>query len=165
MNAIYGFFAQLMSLLISPFVALCNGNYAIAIFAFTIIINVLFLPANFKQQKASAQQARLRHKMEKLKSWYPGDEYCDVIGADTYDIEINHKLYRKISRITNALKPFCLHECGQNPTADDFRKRPWSYFMTWHTEYLTDRNSDKALYDLYNSDSIITLDELHKTEP
>lgn len=67
MNAIYGFFAQLMSLLISPFVALCNGNYAIAIFAFTIIINVLFLPANFKQQKASAQQARLRHKMEKLK--------------------------------------------------------------------------------------------------
>lgn len=104
------------------------------------------------------------HKMEKLKSWYPGDEFCDVIGADTYDIEINHKLYRKISRITNALKPFCLHECGQNPTAEDFRKSPWSYFMTWHTEYLTDRNTDEALYDLYNSDIIITLDELHKTE-
>lgn len=105
------------------------------------------------------------HKMEKLKTWYPGDEYCDVIGADTYDIEINSKLYNKISRITKAEKPLCLHECGQNPTVEDFKKAPWSYFMTWHTEYLTDRNTDEALYELYNSDTIITLDTLHKTEP
>ena len=105
------------------------------------------------------------HKMEKLKSWYPGDEYCDVIGADTYDIEINSKLYNKISKITKAEKPLCLHECGQNPTVEDFKKAPWSYFMTWHTEYLTDRNTDEALYELYNSDTIITLDMLHKTEP
>ena len=105
------------------------------------------------------------HKMEKLKTWYPGDEYCDVIGADTYDIEINSKLYNKISKITKAEKPLCLHECGQNPTVEDFKKAPWSYFMTWHTEYLTDRNTDEALYELYNSDTIITLDMLHKTEP
>ena len=105
------------------------------------------------------------HKMEKVRDWYPGDEYCDIIGADTYDIEINSKLYKKMSRVTKAEKPLCLHECGQNPTEENFKKAPWSYFMTWHTEYLTDRNTNEALRELYNSDYVITLDELHKTEP
>ncbi len=105
------------------------------------------------------------HKMEENKLWYPGDEYCDIIGADTYDIELNEKLYKAVKKVTKEPKPLCLHECGQNPTAEDFRKAPWSYFMTWHTEYLTDRNTDEALNALYNSDAVITLDELYKTEP
>jgi hypothetical protein len=37
--------------------------------------------------------------------------------------------------------------------------------MTWHTEYLTDKNTNEALRELYNSDVVITLDELYKTEP
>ena len=69
-----------------------------------------------------------------------------------------------MKKVTKEPKPLCLHECGQNPTAEDFRKAPWSYFMTWHTEYLTDRNTDEALNALYNSDDVITLDELYKTE-
>lgn len=105
------------------------------------------------------------HKMIKMKDWYPGDEYCDIIGADTYDIAIGTTLYRKVSGITKAPKPLCLHECGQNPAVSDFKKAPWSYFMTWHTEYLTDKNTNEALRELYNSDVVITLDELYKTEP
>lgn len=105
------------------------------------------------------------HKAKENKKWYPGDGYCDIIGADTYEIKLNKKLYKKISNVTDANKPLCLHECGENPTVEDFSKAPWSYFMTWHTEYLTDRNSDDTLNELYNSDVIITLDELHKTEP
>lgn len=105
------------------------------------------------------------HKMIKMEDWYPGDEYCDIIGADTYDIAIGTTLYRKVSGITKAPKPLCLHECGQNPAVSDFKKAPWSYFMTWHTEYLTDKNTNEALRELYNSDVVITLDELYKTEP
>ena len=105
------------------------------------------------------------HKMIKMEDWYPGDEYCDIIGADTYDIAIGTTLYRKVSGITKAPKPLCLHECGQNPAVSDFKKAPWSYFMTWHTEYLTDKNTNEALRELYNSDIVITLDELYKTEP
>lgn len=104
------------------------------------------------------------HKMIKMEDWYPGDEYCDIIGADTYDIAIGTTLYRKVSGITKAPKPLCLHECGQNPAVSDFKKAPWSYFMTWHTEYLTDKNTNEALRELYNSDVVITLDELYKTE-
>ena len=105
------------------------------------------------------------HKMIKMEDWYPGDEYCDIIGADTYDIAIGTTLYRKVSGITKAPKPLCLHECSQNPAVSDFKKAPWSYFMTWHTEYLTDKNTNEALRELYNSDIVITLDELYKTEP
>ena len=105
------------------------------------------------------------HKMIKMEDWYPGDEYCVIIGADTYDIAIGTTLYRKVSGITKAPKPLCLHECGQNPAVSDFKKAPWSYFMTWHTEYLTDKNTNEALRELYNSDVVITLDELYKTEP
>lgn len=93
------------------------------------------------------------------KQWYPGDEYCDIIGADTYQTDIYGKLYRKMNRITSVSKPLCLHECGDNPSVQELEKYPWYWFMTWHTEYLTDRNSDEELMELYNSDFVITLDE------
>ncbi len=98
------------------------------------------------------------HKMEKVKNWYPGDEYCDIIGADTYDIKIVHKLYRKMKGVTSAPKPLCLHECGKNPTVKDLEKSPWSYFMTWHTEYLTDTNTPEEIKALYESEIVMTLD-------
>ncbi|MBR5438530.1 MAG: mannan endo-1,4-beta-mannosidase A and B [Clostridia bacterium] len=99
------------------------------------------------------------HKMENVKDWYPGDEYCDIIGADTYDIEIVHKLYRKMKTVTSAPKPLCLHECGKNPTEKDLKISPWNYFMTWHTEYLTETNTPEELKALYNSDIVLTYDE------
>lgn len=99
------------------------------------------------------------HKMEKVKDWYPGDEYCDIIGADTYDIGIVHKLYRKMKSVTSAPKPLCLHECGENPTVKDLKLSPWNYFMTWHTEYLTDTNSPEEIKALYESDFVVTMEE------
>ncbi len=98
------------------------------------------------------------HKMENVKDWYPGDEYCDIIGADTYDIEIVHKLYRAMKKVTSAPKPLCLHECGKNPTVKDLKISPWNYFMTWHTEYLTETNTPEEIKELYNSEFVMTLD-------
>ncbi len=92
-------------------------------------------------------------------SWYPGDKYCDIIGADTYSADTYSALYRKIKNITFEGKPVCLHECGDNPAVKEFEKQGWCWFMTWHTEYLTDRNSADELNELYNSDIVITLDE------
>lgn len=96
---------------------------------------------------------------ERSISWYPGDEYCDIIGADTYNPEIYSKLYRKMKHITFANKPVCLHECGDNPDIQEFEKQDWCWFMTWHTEYLTERNTKNELNGLYNSEIILTLDE------
>ena len=96
---------------------------------------------------------------EKSKTWYPGDEYCDIIGADTYTEGLFSKLYKKMNRMTRAEKPVCLHECGKNPTVSELNKAPFVWFMTWHTEYLTDNNTEDELKELYNSELVITLDE------
>lgn len=92
-------------------------------------------------------------------SWYPGDEYVDVIGADSYEGGVQKGLYVKLTAVTQS-KPFAFHECGTNPTAEELKTTPWAWFMTWHTNYVTDENTREALDALYNSDYVITRDEL-----
>lgn len=96
---------------------------------------------------------------DKLK-WYPGDGYCDVIGSDSY-VGVKSYLYDKV-RAVSATKPMCFHECGTNPTVAELQQYPFVWFMTWHTNYLTDENEVADLNTLYNSDWIITRDELPK---
>lgn len=92
--------------------------------------------------------------------WYPGDSYCDVIGADSYKGGAQRGLYDRVRAVTRANKPFCFHECGTAPTVDELRQVPWTWFMVWHTDLLTQKNSKEALNELYNSDYVITRDEL-----
>lgn len=92
-------------------------------------------------------------------SWYPGDEYVDIIGADSYEGGVQRKLYEKLTAVTQS-KPFAFHECGTNPTEDQLKTTPWAWFMTWHTNYVTEENTKEALKELYNSKYVITRDEL-----
>lgn len=95
--------------------------------------------------------------------WYPGDEYCDLVGADSYEVDENkaeYRLYKIVKKITKGCKPLIFHECGLIPTIEDLKEVPWCSFMTWHTEWLTDTNSKDHLKEIYNSDYVITLDEL-----
>ena len=95
--------------------------------------------------------------------WYPGDEYCDIVGADSYEVPENgaeKRLYKIVHKITKGKKPLCFHECGLIPTEEQLKKIPWCSFMTWHTEYLMDTNTNEHLNEIYNSDYVITLDEL-----
>ena len=94
-------------------------------------------------------------------NWYPGDEYVDIAGADSYNGGSEPGLYNQVKQVVNGTKPLCFHECGINPTVELFVNQGanWVYFMTWHTSWLTD-NSSTALNTLYNSDYAITLDEL-----
>lgn len=58
------------------------GNYSVAIFIFTIIINLVLIPLNIKQQKSSAKQARLKPKLDELKEKY-GDDRVKLNTATT----------------------------------------------------------------------------------
>lgn len=100
------------------------------------------------------------HNGVDVENWYPGDDYYDVIGADSYDTEEYISLYNKMSKLAANGKPLAMHECGENPTLDYLETHSWCYFMTWHTEYLTNNNTKDALKTLYNSDKVITLDEI-----
>ncbi len=97
---------------------------------------------------------------EEYADWYPGDAYCDVIGADSYLDPIESRLYKAVKKVDKGQKPLCFHECGQNPTGEQLQEVPWCWFMTWHSEYLTDNNSAETLDRLYNSANVVTLDDL-----
>ncbi|MBE6834916.1 MAG: hypothetical protein E7515_01540 [Ruminococcaceae bacterium] len=99
------------------------------------------------------------HNGEKIGKWYVGDKYCDIIGADSYDGGAQPELYKTVKKL-NTNKPVCFHECGDNPTEEQLKETKWLWFMTWHSEYLIDNNSTKEINALYNSDYVITLDEL-----
>ena len=95
--------------------------------------------------------------------WYPGDEYCDIVGADSYEVEENKaekRLYKITEKITEKKKPLIFHECGLIPEIEDLQAVPWCSFMTWHTEWLIDTNSKEHIREIYNSDYVVTLDDL-----
>ncbi len=73
MQAIYNFFAKPMGWLLYQFSEIFGGNFALTIFVFTLLINIVFLPLNIKQQKSMAGQARMKNKMDKIKEKYKDD--------------------------------------------------------------------------------------------
>ena len=95
-----------------------------------------------------------------IDKWYVGNDYCDIVGADSYVEGVHLDLNKKVNSINKGKKPMAYHECGINPTLEELQKTDWAYFMTWHTTYLIDTNTTESLNTLYNSDYIITLDEL-----
>lgn len=92
--------------------------------------------------------------------WYPGDEYCDIIGSDTYDNSTHVTAWNKLSAMKTG-KPLTFHECGRVPRIVMFEREGamWSWFMIWHTDHIKD-NSIKVLNNVYNDEKAITLDEL-----
>ena len=92
--------------------------------------------------------------------WYPGDEYCDVVGSDTYDNSTHKKAFERLEKL-NTQKPIAFHECGYVPEIENFVNDDclWSWFMVWHTDFIS--NYDKTeLNEVYNDEKVITLDEL-----
>ncbi len=98
-----------------------------------------------------------------LADWYPGSRYVDISGADSYEVSQNGaegRLYNPVYSIVNESKPLVMHETGLIPKVEQLEDVPWGYFMTWHTTYITNDNSAAHLNDIYNSEYVITLDEL-----
>ena len=93
--------------------------------------------------------------------WYPGDDYCDIIGSDTYDNSTHIKAWNKLQNVTDSGKPLTFHECGNVPRVEMFERDGclWSWFMIWHTDYIKGNNV-KILNNVYNHEKVITLDEL-----
>lgn len=47
--------------------SILGGNFAAAVFAFTLLINLIMLPLTYKSQKTSADQARLKPRLDAIK--------------------------------------------------------------------------------------------------
>ncbi|MBE9583687.1 mannan endo-1,4-beta-mannosidase A and B [Mucilaginibacter sp. JRF] len=95
-------------------------------------------------------------------TWYPGDEYVDIVGADDYGDDSPHtEMYKLTKAISNRSIPIAYHECGVPPDPDKCVAEGtiWSWWMEWHTEHLTTIDKE-YLKRVYNHDLIITLDEV-----
>lgn len=92
--------------------------------------------------------------------WYVGDDYCDIVGSDTYDGTVNRHGYDRLTLIAPN-KPKCFHECGILPQSGEFKKSGcmWMWFMIWHTRWLYD-NGEERLKAYYNSEDAITLEDI-----
>ncbi len=76
-------------------------NYALAIFVFTLLINLIFLPLNFNQQKTTAKQTALRPKLDLLK------KKC---GSDTqkYNLEMQSLYQRENVKLAGGCLPMLI---------------------------------------------------------
>lgn len=111
-------------------------------------------------------------------TWYPGDDYVDIVAYDKYNVENNRDdglssgpNVSAISRIFNYLynlvdggKMLAISECDTVPTVENMTVEDagWLYFCPWYGDHLmSERYQDpETLSEIYNSDYCITLDEL-----
>ncbi len=56
-----------LSPILRVIMTVCGNNFAIAIFLFTLVINLVLIPLTIKSQKSSVQQARIKPKLDLLK--------------------------------------------------------------------------------------------------
>ncbi|MCQ2592985.1 MAG: glycoside hydrolase family 26 protein [Treponema sp.] len=120
------------------------------------------------------------------KAWYPGDEYVDIIGVDIYDVpkDYSSKKAKWLQAVNYAENPeqtpkmVALTENGTIPSPSKIQDDGawWSFFMTWNDgqensfqEHLNHKNNfwtgehyntDAHKKEVYESDIVITLDEL-----
>lgn len=111
-------------------------------------------------------------------TWYPGDEYVDLVAYDKYNVDNNRDdgltsgpnvsaitaIYNYLVELTNGKKMVAMSENDTVPTVENLtvENAGWLYFCPWYGEHLmSERYQDAAtLSETYNSEYCITLDEL-----
>lgn len=78
MNIFKGLFDIINKFVFGPvlkvFMDITGNNFALSIFLFTLLINIILIPLSVKGQKAMVQQTRLKPKLDELKSKYGSDK-------------------------------------------------------------------------------------------
>jgi hypothetical protein len=95
-------------------------------------------------------------------AWYPGRQYVDIAGADTYDDNSPHlPMYNQVHHIVGDAMPIVFHECAIPPDPDQTLARGanWAWWMVWHTSYIAKVDKDYLKY-VYQHNEVITLDEV-----
>jgi mannan endo-1,4-beta-mannosidase len=93
------------------------------------------------------------------KDFFPGIEYVDVLAADVYRNDYKQSHYDQLMELAQG-KPIALGEVGEIPTLDTLQQQPgWTWFMPWGW-ILFLSNEPEAITTLYQSDRVLTLDEV-----
>lgn len=99
--------------------------------------------------------------------WYPGDNYCDIIGRDIYkqgDHGSQLAEWTSLNSLYGGKKMITLSEVGSIPDVSNLitDKAAWSWFMPWYGDYTRNNihNSPELWKKMFNSDYVLTLDEM-----
>lgn len=111
-------------------------------------------------------------------AWYPGDDQVDLVGYDKYNTIYNRddglsgvpnedaitSIFYKLVELTGGTKMVAMTENDTIPSVKNLteEKSGWLYFCPWYGEHLMSSafNYPATLKTLYQSDYVITLDEL-----
>lgn len=113
------------------------------------------------------------YELDNSMEWYPGDAYVDMVAYDKYEgsptrwgTDPATSVFLSLVNDTNDTKMVALAECDRIPAIEGMVNQNawWLYFCPWYGEYLMSE-SNNAVDDLkttYNSEFVVTLDELPK---
>ena len=111
-------------------------------------------------------------------AWYPGDDLVDIVGYDKYNTIYNRydglsgvpnedaitSIFYQLVDLTDGTKMVAMTENDTIPSVKNLteEKSAWLYFCPWYGEHLMSSafNYPETLIELYQSDYVITLDEL-----
>jgi mannan endo-1,4-beta-mannosidase len=111
-------------------------------------------------------------------AWYPGDNMVDIVGYDKYNTIYNRydglsgvpnedaitTIFYQLVDLTGGNKMVAMTENDTVPSVSNLteEKSGWLYFCPWYGEHLMSSafNYPETLTTLYQSDYVITLDEL-----
>ncbi len=99
-------------------------------------------------------------------AWYPGKQYVDIGGADTYAGDHNPltSMFNAAKGVYGSTIPIALHENGPIPDPAQLQSTAtrWVLFNTWHTTWITDtgKNPTSTINTVYNSSYVVTRDEV-----
>lgn len=101
-------------------------------------------------------------------TWYPGDEYVDILGVDIYaengDFESQILQFNKVRDDFQGKKMIALSENGIMPAISNLiaDEAYWSWFMVWYGYYVENgiKNPLTHWQSVMNDDYVISLDEM-----
>ena len=74
MQRLFNFINKPLGFILKSIASIFGGNFAAAVFVFTLLINVVLIPLSIKSQKSSVQQTRIKPKLDELKKKYGDDK-------------------------------------------------------------------------------------------
>ena len=101
----------------------------------------------------------VREGADPYDAYFPGSDVVDVLATDVYQSAFAKEQYEGLLAVAGG-KPIALGEVGRPPTAEILRDQPrWAWFMSWGDAAGMWREG-QAFRELYESDAVLTLDEL-----
>lgn len=111
------------------------------------------------------------YELDSSPNWYPGNEWVDMVAYDKYEgspytwkTSAATSVFLSLVKDTGDTKMVALSENDVIPDITNMVNEGawWSYFCPWYGDFITDgvKNTPEMLDKIYNSDYVVTLDEV-----